>query len=376
MPQHPIPDGDLEQFRAAYHTAVAGGAAPIGEKIRAGNRSAAQVAAEAIGITPSAMHRRRAVLNTREPGWHEARGAAHKPFLMAPAPSPDEPIEDLIARRTAAFARRHEAREAAEIRDVSVRIDGAYGILHMGDPHVDDDGCDWPTLQRHLALIDATEGLFAANVGDLSNNWIGRLARLYGSQGTTAADAWRMVEWLVKRVRWLYLIGGNHDAWSGAADPIKWFAGQAGVAYQWHGMRLALRSPCGGVVRVNARHDFAGASTWNGAHAPAKAARMGWARDHIYTCGHRHMAAHNTLFFNNGEHVAHAVRVGAYKIHDDFADSKGFPKENMPSACTIINPAARDAAGLVTVFWDVEEAASYLRYLRRPRVRVAAGRAA
>ena len=39
---------------------------------------------------------------------------------------------------------------------------------------------------------------------------------------------------------------------------------------------------------------------------------------------------------------------------------------------TIINPDARDAFGLVTVFWDVEAAADYLRFLRRPRVRVAA----
>jgi hypothetical protein len=296
-------------------------------------------------------------------------------FSVPALPTGDEPIEALISRRAAAFARRHEAREARELVPVTVKLDGAYGVLHMGDPHVDDDGCDWPALLRHLELIDSTEGLFAANVGDLSNNWVGRLARLYASQGTTATDALRMVEWLVARVRWLYLVGGNHDCWSGAQDPVRWFATQAGAAYQWHGMRLALRSPNGREVRINARHDFAGTSMWNGAHAPAKAARMGWARDHIYTCGHRHAAAHNTLFFNNGEHVAHAVRVGAYKVHDDYADAKGFPKENAPAAVTIVNPNARDAFGLVTVFWDVEAAADYLRFLRRPRVRVKAAAA-
>ncbi len=302
-----------------------------------------------------------------------AAGEADAPFAVASMPSGDEPIEDLIARRAAAFTRKHEARQARELIPVKVRVDGAYGVLHMGDPHVDDDGCDWPTLTRHLELIDRTEGLFAANVGDLSNNWVGRLARLYASQGTTAADAVRMVEWFVGRVRWLYLIGGNHDAWSGAADPVKWFSAQAGAAYQWHGMRLELQASSGPPVRINARHDFAGSSQWNGAHAPAKAARMGWARDHIYTCGHRHSASHNTLFLNDAEHVAHAIRLGAYKKYDDYADAKGFSRENVPAAVTVINPAARDALGLVTVFWDVEAAADYLRWLRRPRVRVRAG---
>ena len=312
------------------------------------------------GIPEATLRRRyrRALLNREE--------VPPPAFEVSPLPSGDEPIEDLIARRAAAFARKHEARQARELIPVKVRIDGPYGILHMGDPHVDDDGCDWPTLTRHLQLIDATEGLFAANVGDLSNNWVGRLARLYASQGTTAADAIRMVEWFVARVRWLYLVGGNHDCWSGAADPVKWFAAQAGAAYQWHGMRLELQASSGPPVRVNARHDFQGTSQWNGAHAPAKAARMGWARDHIYTCGHRHSAAHNTLFLNDGEHVAHAIRLGAYKRYDDYADSKGFPRENVPAAVTIINPAARDALGLVTVFWDVEAAADYLRFLRRP----------
>ena len=322
------------------------------------NRARAQLKLPEVRTTPHALNAIRGKAGLRK--LVEAEAA----FDVAPLPAGDEPIEDLIRRRAVAFERKHAAREARDLVPVNVRLEGAYGILHMGDPHVDDDGCDWPTLLRHLDLIDKTEGLFGANVGDLSNNWVGRLARLYAAQGTTAADAWRMVEWLVKRVRWLYLVGGNHDCWSGAADPVKWFAAQAGVGYQWHGMRLALRSPNGVEVRVNARHDFAGTSQWNGAHAPAKAARMGFRKDHIYTCGHRHSSAHNTLFFEDGAHVAHALRVGAYKAIDDFAEAKGFPRENVPAVVTVVDPDAKNATGLVTVFWDVEAAADYLRWRR------------
>jgi hypothetical protein len=279
-------------------------------------------------------------------------------------PSTDEPIEDLLNRKRIGFERRKAADEASSLTRVRVNIAGPYGILHMGDPHLDDDGCDIATLERHLELIDRTPGLFAANVGDLSNNWVGRLARLYSGQSATAADAWRLVEWFVRRVRWLYLVGGNHDVWSGAADPVRWFARNADAHYKWHGVRLELTPPSGASVRVNARHDYPGTSQWNGAHAASKAARIGFARDHIYTCGHRHMAAQNMVVFDNGEHIAHAVRVGTYKVFDDYAEARGFPRENLPAAVTIVDPNAKHATGLVRVFWDVEGAADYLRFLR------------
>lgn len=292
--------------------------------------------------------------------------ARSQTFDVEELPSELEPVEELIERRKKSFDRLKAARDARDLISVKVRIDGPFGILHMGDPHVDDNGCDWPTLERHFGLIDATPGLFAASIGDQSNNWVGRLARLYANQSTSAAEAWRMVEWFMRRVPWLYLLGGNHDVWSGAGDPAQWMASQAGALYKWHGARLALQSPSGPEIRVNARHDFMGTSQWNGAHAPAKAARMGYARDHLYTCGHRHMAAHNMIVMNNGEHIAHAIRVGTYKVYDEYAEARGFPKENLPAAVTIINPAAPRATGRISVFWDVEEGANYLRYLRRP----------
>lgn len=279
----------------------------------------------------------------------------------------DEPIESILDRKRSIFARRARTEDETALLRVSVNMDGPYGILHMGDPHLDDDACDFAMLEKHIALIDRTEGLFGANVGDLSNNWIGRLARLYANQATTAAEAVKLIEWFVNRVKWLYLVGGNHDVWSGAADPVRWFSKQAGIGYKWHGVRLALTSPNGREIRVNARHDFAGTSQWNGAHAPAKAARLSYAKDHIYTCGHRHAAAHNMLVWENGEHVAHAVRVGTYKVFDDFSDAKGFPRENLPAAVTVVSPDAERPTGLVTVFWDVEEAASYLSWLRGKR---------
>jgi hypothetical protein len=331
--------------------------------------------AERLGLKRSATQDRIAKALERFPQDKRSTPQQYEPspdFEIGPLPSSAAPIEELIAAKRLSFERQKIARDARALIPVRVNIEGAYGILHFGDPHVDDDGCDWKTLQHHIDLANSTEGLFAANVGDYQNGWIGRLARLHANQSTTASDAIRLVEWLIKATPWLYLVGGNHDAWSGASDPVRWLAGQAGATYEMHGMRLGLRQPDGSEIRVNARHDFKGHSMWNGAHGMSKAAKFAWVRDHIYVCGHRHSAAYQMVPFQDGKHLAHGIRLGSYKHFDDYADAHDFLPENIPSCVTIINPSPRSEMGRVSVFWDVDEGADYLRFLRHPRVRVKA----
>jgi hypothetical protein len=43
--------------------------------------------------------------------------------------------------------------------------------------------------------------MYAVCVGDVTNNWVGRLAALYAEQSTTEAEAWKLAEW------WLVLHG-------------------------------------------------------------------------------------------------------------------------------------------------------------------------
>lgn len=344
-------------------------------------------AAKALGVSRDTMKDQFKIVRSRFPFWFPppegrenwAKGISTNPpkifkdFEFSELPSVEKPIEEIIAEKRAQFTRQSEAKDARTLIPVRVNIEGAYAVCHLGDPHVDDDGCDWASLQRHIDIINRTPGMFGANVGDLSNNWVGRLARLHSNQSTTAADAVRLVEWLVNSVPWLYLIGGNHDAWSGANDPIKWFSKQAGVVYELHGMRLGLTQANGQTIRINARHDFAGSSMWNGAHALTKAARFAWEKDDIYVCGHRHSAAYSAMVMQNGAHIVHALRVGTFKVFDDYANSKGFPPENLPAGVTVINPDSRTPSGRVTFFWDVEEAAEFLRFLRSPKFRVKAG---
>ena len=287
-------------------------------------------------------------------------------FSFTPLPDDDVPIEELIEQRKRKFLHKREHEEASKLIPIKVKLGGAIGLLHFGDPHVDDDGCDIGAIERHTALVNKTEGLFACNVGDTTNNWCGRLARLYADQSTSAAQAWKIAEWFVGRCDWLYMIAGNHDLWSGSGDPLKWIAKQQNSLYKSSEARIALRFPNGMEVRVNARHDHSGSSIWNPAHGPMKAAIMG-TRDHIYVAGHKHESAYSVLKDAITGITMHAVKVASYKVYDRYAKDRGF-RDNALSPCvlTTINPdLPPDHPDLVKVWWEPEEGADYLSFLRR-----------
>ena len=300
-------------------------------------------------------------------------GLSRAPFEREDLPEGDESIDELLERRTRAFQRKDKAEIARKLIDVRVKLDGPIGICHFGDPHVDDDGCDLPSLRRHIEIVNKTEGMLGANVGDLQNNWVGRLAHLWGEQETSKKTAWRLAEWLVRSVPWLYLIGGNHDAWSGAGDPLKWIMREQVGVFDYDGVRLNLRFPNGKQIRVNARHDFRGHSMWNPTHGPLKAAMMGW-RDHILSCGHTHVSGYQLTKDPSSGLISHILRVAGFKKHDHYAKQLGLPDASFsPSATTIIDPSRDDDdPGLITVIHDVEMAAEFLTYLRGGKKRRAA----
>lgn len=296
-------------------------------------------------------------------------------FTVHTMPDSDLTIDELVDIRKRQFAQRKTYEEATRLVPVDVHLDGPIGILHFGDPHVDDDGTDIIALERHTKLTRTVEGLFGANIGDTTNNWVGRLARLYGDQSTTAKQAWMLAEWMVKSGNWLYMVAGNHDLWSGAGDPMQWIARQQGALYKQSEVRLQLRFNTGANVRVNARHDFSGGSQWNPAHGVMKAVHMG-VRDHIAIAGHKHESAYGVLKDPQTGIVCHAIKVASYKIYDRYAKDKGFRDQTLSPCCvTVVDPNMSDShADMIKVFWDPEEGVEYLKFKRRRGVSIVKGK--
>ena len=164
---------------------------------------------------------------------------------------------------------------------------------------------------------------------------------------------------------WLFIVGGNHDAWSGAGDPIKWIARQQNAIYQSSECRMLLRPNLGTAIRVNCRHDYAGHSQFNTVHGPSKALQFG-CRDHIAIAGHRHISGHTILKSPDDGIVMHAVRVASYKIYDRFAMDKGFRDQNIsPCVFAVVNPSLPEThPDLIKLFWDPEHGRDYLDFLR------------
>jgi hypothetical protein len=273
---------------------------------------------------------------------------------------------DLLASRRKRFITKQTASEARRLIPIRVKVDGPFGISHFGDPHVDDDGTNIPQLEHDLGIVNRTEALLAGNVGDYQNNWIGRLARLWAQQSTSAKDAWQLVEWLIGACDWLYLIGGNHDQWTGDGDPLEWITKQAGALYEPNGARLGLELPGGRVIRINARHDYKGHSMWNTAHGVSRAAQTGW-RDHILTCGHTHVSGYQVLKDPMTGLISHAIRLASYKQIDRYAIEKGLPDQNIfNNVVTIVDPRfPDDDVRCITTVFSLDEGADFLTWKRR-----------
>jgi hypothetical protein len=294
------------------------------------------------------------------------RGRLPEAELDIPTPPPaNEPIEDLIARKREQFNRETASGEFYKLIPIGVRSPGPVVIAAIGDPHVDDDKCDIGRLIDDMSIIGRTEGMFALHVGDITNNWVGRLGRLYAHQSTTAGDGIRLAEHMFQLAPPLAVVGGNHDLWNEGMSWLNFCVKQAGVKLlQAHGVRLNLMFPNGASVRVHTRHDFPGHSQFNPVHGLAKEHLFGQ-RDHINIAGHKHIDAMSATPSPEG-FVHWMFRVSGYKAHDDYAKQGNFKEMKMaPTVGLLIDPSAKSAAELVKPYWDLAEAAEILAWKRK-----------
>jgi predicted phosphodiesterase len=291
---------------------------------------------------------------------------APKPELIVSAARPvDESIEELLERKKAHMTRAIDHETWAKLIPVTVTGKKPIGICLVGDPHLDDDHCDIAQLEQDLKTVGGTDGFYAGHLGDITNNWVGRLQRLYAYQSARFSDGLKLAEWMFGLCPNLFVVGGNHDMWNNGMDRLRFITHQSrtGVV-QAHGARIALRWESGEEIRIHARHDFPGRSQFSDTHGMKRELLFGW-KDHVIVAGHTHVDEARVEPSIDG--MAHWLfRVSGYKVIDDFAKEKGFrPKRLAPSVSIIVNPSARVEAEKIKPFWDVEAASDYLTFIRQ-----------
>lgn len=267
-------------------------------------------------------------------------GASSKSKFEAPLlPSALPTIDELLERRIAQGDRSLKADDARSLIEIKVNIDGPiFGLWVWGDPHVDDDGCNIRLLKEHVEL-SKHPAILSGHIGDIGNFWVGRLARLYAHQSTSVHEAIMLAEWLLCQHENLFCVLGNHDCWNGSGleNPLNWMMRHSAGVTEAHGVRLALKQPCGTVTRVHARHDFSGRSQYNPNHGMRRELAFGH-RDHILVAGHLHTGSDQSICNDGDGMVSQLVRVSGYKQVDHYSKQLGFPPAKIhPSALIIID---------------------------------------
>jgi len=278
------------------------------------------------------------------------------------------PTEELLQNLTSKYKKEKELQNALKLRKVDVLLDGPIGLAFFGDPHLDDPGCAWPDLQRDVQICQDTPGIFAVDVGDDTNNWVGRLQKLYAEQDVTTTQALQLIEWFMGALPWLLRIKGNHDEWNtekgDVADYIQKMLGQMGIL-AGSGQRMQLILPNGADVFMHVRHDFPGGSQFNPAHGMVRETLWNF-RDHILVCGHRHHTGYIPIWHNEPARLCHGFRCGTYKDFDKYAKEKGFKESNWGRSlgATIEPEFADQPARYIKPWYDLEDMAEFLKWRR------------
>ncbi len=276
----------------------------------------------------------------------------------------DEPIESILERKAKHFERKATAQAARNWFEIKVKETKPYGVMAFGDAHLDDDGANIPLLQRHLKVA-ASPGVYGVNIGDSTNNWVGRLERLYANQETSRHTGRRLVDWFMFQsgVKWLCWVLGNHDTWNEGADFHMRLAKSKIPVIDWRA-QFQLAHPNGTTCRFDCSHGRKGSSIWNNLHATLRAAKLGELAD-AYLTGHTHNYGCEDLEIAERKHSAWLVQLRGYKFFDTHALYNNFSEyQRGSSVLLIVDPREEAPRRIIQCFDDIELGYQFLSVLR------------
>jgi hypothetical protein len=285
-------------------------------------------------------------------------------LIFPDLPSSELPAEQLIDQACKRFDGHLAAREARRWMEIKVKSNKPIGLAFVGDPHLDNNGCNWPLLRRDIRVLEDTPGMHALNLGDVTDNWVGRLVRLYADQEMSKKQAWKLAKYFLRdcKIKWMCHLLGNHDQWNDGPYLIKANAAPVVPVEDW-GSKFQLVFANGARVRIHAAHDFPGNSIWNAMHGPQKAAMMLEQAD-IYAAGHKHNWGINQSENANRDFVYHLIRARGYKVIDQYADNLGYASQKYGATITAIIDPVGVGVNKIRCFADLEEAAEFLSWKR------------
>lgn len=375
MPNPKLSAAEALRRIEAIEQALREGHPPRGTPARPGQRSAVAVAWARFGLAGNvsieALDRIESAAG-RSINWSLYAGdqllrSDPVPLRFDPPaiPADDVPINRLIEQLSERFERRAENAAAKKWMRFALHDDGPYLLAFVGDPHVDDNGCNWPLLRRDVELMRRPH-VHGVMLGDVTNNWSGKLQRLYAHQDVTRDRAWKLAEWFWRAVPWLMLLKGNHDIWSqshGQGDPLDWMARGSAALEDWSArFEVAAGSH---VLRVWASHDFKGSSIYNPLHGHMRAQKFSAGEADVYAAGHQH---HWEIFSGEDADKSHRphwlIRARGYKYLDPHADHHQYASQQHGATIAVVVDPSRAGPAAVQCYADLQEAVDILSFKR------------
>lgn len=289
-------------------------------------------------------------------------GLSYKGFEVAQPPSANREVGELLQALEAEYDRKAAHHEGKGDITITRNDSGPFAVAFFGDPHIGDPGTSIRRLRADMDLFKGRSDVLCINIGDITNNWIGSLERLYGVQAITKDEEKRVGRWLIGYIPWALVLLGNHDMWQPIAQD---WCNDAGVVYASHGAKVRIMTPGNDPVRVDCRHDHPGRSQFDPAFAQRKSIYRG-NRAEIVVAGHIHTSGSGVVANGVAESIGHSIRVGSYKEYDEYADAKGFAPDHVgPCVLCVVDPSLPEySPGRIVPFWDLERGLIYLEALQ------------
>ena len=293
--------------------------------------------------------------HTAKPAW-EAEG------IKAAEPVAD--AERVLERLRADWeqAKHEQARRERQI----IKFPNDYAMLvFLGDQHLGDEGTDYPRLFAEAETIAGTEGMYAASLGDMLDNFIkAKLSHIrFRTRASIPDEAVAAREYLgILGPKLWALVEGNHEWWTQAAagvDYVREMLAQIAPDCLWDNDDCRVTVRVGAYEwRVRMRHDWPGSSMYNITHGVERGALFDGGFD-IGVGAHTHRSGVARGFNNHGGSGL-AVLVGTYKRLDPFSRQKGFHKANNSTAVAVLLDGI---SGAMVGFEDLDLAARVIGQL-------------
>lgn len=282
-------------------------------------------------------------------------------------PCDELPFDEWLDAKMKTFARKDARKKAEKWFRIKLSEDKPFAIVAFGDPHMDDDSCNWPQLKLDVDTVAGTPGMYGLNIGDVTNNWVGRLTKKYAAQDATIVQARRAAEAFFNDwgVHWLCHLVGNHDDWEHGAAILNLVKNRPEVPLlDWRAQFVLEFPKTGKRLLVDAAHDFKGKSQDNPLAGPAKAAIRQSPAD-LFLCGHQHHGSIMKMPIGGDGRVVGLGRASGYKAHDEYAWKNGFDDTDFCHAVVaVIDPNSDNMGRDLQLFDNVQLASEYLTFAR------------